>query len=81
MSTKDLLVAYKQQPMIEKRFAQLTTDFVVAPVFLKEASRIQAMLCVYFLALLLESLLERELTRAMEREGIDSLPLYPKGRA
>jgi transposase len=81
MSALDLLLAYKQQPMIEKRFSQLKTDFVVAPVFLKEVSRIQALLCVYFFALLLESLLERELRRAMEREGVESLPLYPEGRA
>jgi transposase len=81
MSAKDLLLAYKVQPMIEKRFAQLKTDFVVAPVFLKEVSRIQALLCMYFLALLVESLLERELRRAMEREGIESVPLYPEGRA
>jgi transposase len=81
LSAKDLLLAYKQQPMIEKRFGQLKTDFVVAPVFLKEVSRIQALLCVYFLALLVESLLERELRRAMEREGIESVPLYPEGRA
>jgi transposase len=81
MSAKELLLAYKQQPMIEKRFAQLKTDFVVAPVYLKEVSRIQALLCIYFLALLVEALLERELRRAMEREGIDSLPLYPEGRA
>jgi transposase len=81
MSAEDLLLAYKQQPMIEKRFGQLKTDFVVAPVFLKEVSRIQALLCVYFLALLVESLLERQLRRAMEREGIEVLPLYPEGRA
>jgi transposase len=81
LSAKDLLLAYKEQPMIEKRFAQLKTDFVVAPVFLKEVSRIQALLCVYFLALLVESLLERELRRAMEREGVAGLPLYPEGRA
>jgi transposase len=80
MSAQELLLAYKQQPMIEKRFAQLKTDFVVAPVFLKEVSRIQALLCMYFLALLVESLLERELRRAMEREGIELLPLYPEGR-
>jgi transposase len=81
VSAVDLLLAYKQQPMIEKRFSQLKTDFVVAPVFLKEVSRIQALLCVYFLALLSESLLERELRRAMAREGVESLPLYPEGRA
>jgi hypothetical protein len=50
-------------------------------VFLKEVSRVQALLCVYFLALLVESLLERELRRAMERAGVESLPLYPEGRA
>jgi len=81
MSAKELLLAYKEQPMIEKRFAQLKTDFVVAPVFLKEVSRIQALLFVYFLVLLVESLLERELRRAMENEGMESLPLYPEGRA
>jgi transposase len=80
MSALELLLAYKQQPMIEKRFAQLKTDFVVAPVFLKEVSRIQALLCVYFFALLVESLLERELRRSMEREGVESLPIYPEGR-
>ena len=44
MSALEVLLAYKQQPMIEKRFSQLKTDFVVAPVFLKEVSRIQALL-------------------------------------
>jgi transposase len=81
LSALELLLAYKQQPMIEKRFSQLKTDFVVAPVFLKEVSRIQALLCVYFFALLVESLLERELRRAMGRDGVESLPLYPEGRA
>jgi transposase len=75
-----MLLAYKSQPALEKRFSHLKTDFEVAPVYLKEASRIQALLCVYFLALLTESLLERELRRAMDREAIESLPLYPEGR-
>jgi transposase len=80
MSPPELLLAYKQQPRIEARFAQLKSDFAVAPVFLKEVSRVQALLCVYFFALLVESLLERELRRAMGREGVESLPLYPEGR-
>lgn len=80
LSALELLLAYKQQPLIEKRFSQLKTDFVVAPVFLKEVSRIQALLCVYFFTLLVEALLEREVRRAMERSGMESLPLYPEGR-
>jgi transposase len=71
---------HKSQPSLEKRFSHLKTDFEVAPVYLKEVSRIQALLCVYFLALLTESLLERELRRAMDRDAIESLPLYPEGR-
>jgi transposase len=80
LSELDMLLAYKSQPSLEKRFSQLKTDFEVAPVYLKEVTRIQALLCVYFLALLTESLLERELRRAMDREAIASLPLYPEGR-
>ena len=80
MTERELLLSYKHQPAIERRFEQLKTDFVVAPVYLKEASRIQALLCVYFVALLVEALLERELRRAMERSGEEDLPLYPESR-
>jgi transposase len=81
LSEQALLVAYKGQPVIEKRFEQLKTEFEVAPVFLKEVSRIQALLCLYFLVLLVQALLERELRRAMARHQVESLPLYPEGRA
>jgi len=80
LTALEVLHAYKRQPQIEKRFEQLKTDFVVAPVFLKDVKRIEALLCVYFIVLLVEALLERELRQGMEREGIESLPLYPEGR-
>ncbi|MFM7161924.1 MAG: IS1634 family transposase, partial [Planctomycetaceae bacterium] len=80
LTEKELLCAYKNQPQIEKRFSQLKTDFAVAPVHLHSPTRIVAFLCVYFFALLLESLLERELRRQMLRAKISSLPLYPEGR-
>jgi transposase len=81
LSELALLLAYKGQPVIERRFAQLKTEFAVAPVYLKEVTRIQALLCLYFLVLLVESLLERELRRAMARREVESLPMYPEGRA
>src|SRR5262249_39564262 len=71
LSELHLLLAYKQQPAIERRFEQMKTDFVVAPVYLKETSRIQALLCVYFFVLLVEALLERELRRAMAAKEIE----------
>jgi transposase len=80
LSERELLLAYKGQPVIEKRFAQLKTDFAVAPVYLKEVSRIQALLCLYFFVLVVESLLERELRQAMVRTKVESLRLYPEGR-
>jgi transposase len=76
-----LLHAYKRQPTIEKRFSQLKTDFEVAPVYLKAVHRIQALLAVYFFALLVEALMERELRQAMQTKEIEALPLYPEGRA
>jgi len=80
MSEQEVLQHYKKQPLLEKRFSQLKTDFEVAPVYLKEVRRIEALLCVYFFVLLVEALLERELRQAMEREGIEALPMYPEGR-
>ena len=82
LSEVHLLLSYKQQPAIERRFEQMKTEFVVAPMYLKETSRIQALLCVYFFVLLMESLLERELRRAMAAKEIEGLPLpCPEGRS
>jgi len=80
-SELEVLHAYKRQPAIEKRFSQLKTDFEVAPVYLKAVHRIQALLCMYFFALLVEALLERQLRQAMEQKEIEALPMYPEGRA
>lgn len=77
---EQVLRAYKRQPLIEKRFSQLKTDFAVAPVYLQNVARIQGLLAVYFLVLLTQTLLERELRRAMARADVPSLPLYPEGR-
>ena len=80
LTAEEVLRAYKRQPIIEKRFSQLKTDFNVAPVYLKEVSRIESILCVYFFALVIQTLLERELRNAMAQSGIESMPLYPEGR-
>ena len=76
----EILQAYKRQPIIEKRFSHLKTDFQVAPVYLQSVSRIVGLLAVYFFALMTQSLLERELRLAMRSEEIAAIPLYPEGR-
>lgn len=79
-TAREVLDAYKRQPIIEKRFSQLKTDFRVAPVYLKNVDRIVGLLAVYFFALMVQSLLERELRRAMAAAELPSIPLYPEGR-
>jgi len=81
LSPAQVLQAYKGQPRIEKRFEQLKTVHEIAPVFLKNEARIEALFTLYFLALLVQALIERELRLAMKRQAIDQLPLYPESRA
>jgi transposase len=76
----EVLQAYKRQALLEKRFSQFKTDFAVAPVFFKSVSRIQGLLAAYFFALLIQTLLEREVRQAMARAGETSLPLDPEAR-
>ena len=66
--------------MIEKRFEQIKTVHEIAPVFLKNEARIEALFTLYFVALLVQVLIERELRLAMKREKIRQLPLYPEQR-
>jgi len=77
---KDVLKKYKFQPYIEKRHQQFKSVFDAAPVFLKLPHRIEALMFVYFIVLLLNALIERELRLAMRKEKIRSLPLYPEKR-
>jgi transposase len=75
-----LLAAYKYQPHLEKRHAQLKGTQLVAPMFLRDPARIEALLCCHFLALLVQALIERHLRTAMADTGLDQLSLYPEDR-
>jgi transposase len=77
---KEILEAYKFQPKLEKRHEQLKSVEDLAPVWLKNVSRIEALLFLYFMALLVHALLEREVRQGMAQAKINSLPLYPEER-
>jgi len=81
ISSVDLLKAYKYQPQIEKRHEQLKTVTEVAPVNFKSVERIEVFLFLYFVAVLVHALIEREVRHAMKRRKIKSIPLYPEERA
>jgi hypothetical protein len=80
LSPAQVLEAHKGQPMIEKRSEQFETVHEIAPVFLKNEGRIEALFTLYFLALLVQAPIERELRLAMKRNNIEHLPLYPEQR-
>ena len=80
LSLKAILQAYKFQPRLEKRHEQLKSVQEVRPVWLKNIGRVEALLFLYFVALLVQALLEREIRLAMARKHIESLPLYPEER-
>ena len=80
LTNAQVLEAHKGQPRIEKRFQQTKSVHEIAPVFLKNEGRVEALFTLYFLGLLLQALIERELRQAMAREKIDDLPLYPEER-
>ena len=81
LSDGELLAAYKSQPKLETRHAQLKGVQLVTPVFLKEAARIEALLCCYFISLLVHALIEREIRAGMASRKAAELPLYPEDRA
>jgi len=52
----------------------------IAPVFLKNEGRVEALFTLYFIALVVQGLIERELRAGMARHRIPELPLYPEER-
>jgi len=80
LTAAQILEAHKGQPTIEKRFEQVKTVHEIAPVYLKNEGRIEALFTLYFLALLVQALIERELRLAMKQQGLNQLPLYPEQR-
>ena len=75
----EVLRKYKTQPFLEKRMYTQKTILEVAPVFLKKEKRIEAILFLYFVALMIVSLLERKIRMNMVKEHIEKLPILPQG--
>jgi transposase len=61
----EVLARYKGQEVVERRYGAFKGPLAVAPVFLKNNRRIEALLSVICLALLIFCLVEREVRRAI----------------
>ena len=78
-----VFLAYKGQPQVERRYHELKGPLAVAPVFLHGNKRIAALLHVLMLALLVYSLIERQVRSALEHAGSPDgkmTGLYPDNR-
>jgi transposase len=81
LSGAEVLAAYKYQPNLEKRHAQLKGTHHVAPMFLHDPGRIEAVLFCHFAALLIQALIERDIRDRMRQRGLHQLSMYPEDRA
>jgi transposase len=76
----EVLVRYKDQPMVERRYSDFKGPLAVAPVFLQHNRRISALITVICLALLVFCLIERQVRQALG--GNQTMRgLYPDNRA
>ena len=80
MTAKAALAAYKYQPRLKKRFCQLKSVHNVAPTLFKRVERVEAIMLVFFLALILQAVIERQVRQQMKACDIDALSIYPEHR-
>ena len=77
-SAKKVLETYKYQPFLEKRHTQLKTYQEIDPVYLKKDIRVVSYLHMHVMALMVATLIERQLRLTMKLSKIKSLPIYPE---
>jgi transposase len=76
LADAELLHAYKGQPAAELRFKWAKNPAAIAPIFLETPTRIAALGCVYLIALLVYTLVERHVRKALVERG-ETLPDRP----
>lgn len=80
INCKDALKAYKYQPRLEKRFNQFKSIHNAAPLLFKKIERVEAMMFLFFIALMIQAIIERQVRQNMKENEIDKLPIYPEHR-
>lgn len=77
LSPVEVLQHYKEQPHLEKRFLAGKSVLEIAPIYLKSNRRIEAMMLLFYIALMIVSLIERAIRQQMAEEKIKALPIRP----
>jgi len=72
LTDKEILETYKKQSYLEKRHSTFKSVNKVAPVYLKKNTRIEAMLFLHFIALMILSLMERNIRLSMAEQNLET---------
>ena len=80
IKAKQALEAYKYQPRLERRFYQLKSVLNGAPTLCKNIERVESMMLLFYLALIMQSAIERQARKKMGSRNIESLAIYPEER-
>jgi len=80
LTAKQVLQAYKYQPRLEKRFCQFKSVHNAAPLLFKKVTRVEGNMFLFFIALTLQALIEREVRNEMTKEGLSAINIYPEDR-
>jgi transposase len=81
ITSKKILETYKYQPFLEKRHSQLKTWQVITPVLFKKGSRVVSYIHMNVMALMVASLIEREIRKSMKENIIEKIAIYPDGKS
>jgi len=80
LTAKEVLQAYKYQPRLEKRFQQFKHIHHGMPLLFKKLERIEATMFAFFIALMIQALIERQVRNQMADRNIPAIALYPEDR-
>ena len=80
ITSESAIKNYKYQPKIEKRFSQFKSIHNAAPLLFKKIERVEANMFVFFVAMMVQALIEREIQQAMKKRNILSIDVYPEQR-
>ena len=71
---------YKYQPRLEKRFTQLKSFHKIMPILFKKIERVEAIMFLFFIGMMIQAIIEREVRNNMEKANINHLNIYPEER-
>lgn len=80
LTAKEALVAYKYQPRLEKRFHHLKSVLNATPLLFKKIARVEAIMFLFFIALMVQAIIERQVRHKMKDNNIIAIPIYPEYR-